>query len=403
MPASSAHSPSERRPKQVALILQTRLEENIGICKGIAAFEREQCDWNFFLDDQAMSVTNPAWLFRKKWDGVICRHRFSMILEECRRRGVPCVDLDDSNHRLSDVPKIRPDNRVVGHVGAEHFLDRGFTHFGYCGFSSEDWSNERREGFREALQAVKLPCQILETVYSHELTPDWDLAEQERIRQWLRKLPRPIAIMACNDLRALQVIAAIHDLGLRIPDEVAVLGANNETVRAEMSHPPLSSVPLNAFEWGRTAAKLLHQQMERTGEEVPRETFIEPASVVVRRSTDALAIEDPAIVKALRIIHQEGCGGLRVDDLARRVSVSRSLLERRFRKFLRRSPQEEIRNVKINRTRQLLLETDKTLAEIADLTGFEHPEYLSVMFKRLTGESPRDFRQRHRTPNPSRS
>lgn len=386
-----------RPTKHVALILQTRLEENIGIFKGIAAFERAHCDWNFFLDDQAMSVTNPAWLFRKQWDGVICRHRFPMILEECSRRKVPCVDLDDSSRKVLGVPKIRPDNRAVGHVGAEHFLDKGYTHLAFCGFHTEDWSKERRTGFVEAIETVGLRCHLHETAYSHELTPDWDLTEQDQIRNWLQKLPQPVAIMTCNDLRALQVINAAHDLGLRIPDEVAVLGANNETVRAEMSHPPLSSVPLNAFEWGQTAARLLHDQIE--GNSVPTaDTFIEPLSVVVRRSTDALAIEDPAIVKALRIIQDEACLSLRVDDLAKRVNVSRSLLERRFRKFLRRSPQEEIRNVKINRTRQFLLESNLTLAEIAERTGFEHPEYLSVMFKRLTGESPRDFRQRHRLP-----
>lgn len=385
--------PRPRRSKQVALVLQTRMEDNIGILRGIAAYERVHGDWNFFLDDQAMSVSNPAWLFRKQWDGVICRHRFPTILHECRRQDIPCVDLEDSERVVELVPKIRPDNRAVGHVGAEHFLDRGFSRLAFCGFSSESWAKERREGFREAIETVGLHCHLLETPYPHELTPAWDLSEQVRMRAWIEKLPRPVGIMASNDLRALQVISATHELGLRIPDEVAVLGANNDSVRAELAHPPLSSVPLNTHEWGMAAARLLHERME--GRMATVETFIEPLAVVVRRSTDALAIEDPAIAKALKIIHEEACGTLRVDDLTKRVNVSRSLLERRFRKFLRRSPQEEIRNVKISRTRALLIETDKTLAEIAELTGFEHPEYLSVMFKRITGESPRDFRQRH--------
>lgn len=380
--------------KSVALVLQTRLEENVSILKGIAAYERNHADWAFFLDDQAMSVTNPSWLFRKDWDGVLCRHRFPMILEECVKRGIPCVDLEDSLRAIPGVPKVRPDNRAVGHVGAEHFLDRGFRHFAFCGFDSEHWAVERRSGFVEALAAMNLKCETLETQYSHELTPDWDLQEQARIRDWLRTLPHPCGIMACNDLRALQVINAAHEIGLRIPEEIAVVGANNETVRAEISHPPLSSVPLNALDWGHQAAQLLHAMMQ--GATVAAESFVDPLPVVVRRSTDALAIEDPAIAEALRIIHLEACHNLRVEELARRVSVSRSLLERRFRKLLRRTPQEEIRNARISRTKQLLIETDKTLAEIAEMTGFEHPEYLSVMFKRLTNETPRDFRQRHR-------
>ncbi len=381
----------------IALILQTRMEDNVAILRGIAAFERAHADWNFFLDDQAMSVRDPEWLFRKNWDGVICRHPNTAVLEACVRRGVPCIDLDDSPRIVAHAPKVRPDNRAIGHLGAEHFLDRGFRRVGFCGWDTESWSCERRDGFAEALAAVGIRCDIFETPYCTVVTPEWDLSEQRRIEQWLDTLPEPTAVMACNDMRALQVINAAHELGRSVPESVAVLGANNESIRVEISHPPLSSVPLNAHEWGRCAASLLHRLL--MGESIPEISYISPLTVEVRRSTDALAIEDAAIVEARRIIHAEACGSLRVEDIARRVHISRSLLERRFRKLLRRTPQEEIRSAKIHRTKQLLIDSDKTLAEIAELTGFEHTEYLSVMFKRLTGETPRDFRQRHRSEN----
>ena len=381
-------------PKQVALILQTRLQENIGILEGIAAYERIHCDWNFFLDDQAMSVKDPNWLFRKDWDGVICRHLDPIVLKECAIRGIPCVNLEDMPHEDVKAPKVKPDNRAVGHVGAEHLIDRAYQNFGFCGYGNEDWSKDRRNGFLEALEAVNTTCSVLDTDYIKVLTPEWDIGEQEIISVWLRELPKPVAIMACHDMRALQVISAAQQCGFRIPDDVAVLGANNETVRAELSHPPLSSVPLNAHEWGETAAMLLHLQMEH--KPVERLTFIEPLQVVVRRSTEALAIGDPCVMKALKIIREEACDYLRVEELADRVNVSRSLLDRRFRKFLRRSPQDEIRHVRINKAKKFLIETDLTLAEIAEQTGFDHPEYLSVMFKRITNETPRDFRARCR-------
>ena len=382
--------------KQVALIFQTRPEENVGILKGIAAYERLEADWNFFLDDQAMAVRDPEWLFRKNWHGIICRHSNPSVLEEAVRRGIPCVDLDDFDRVIPGVPKVRPDNRAVGHIGAEHLLDRGFKNLAFCGFNSEDWAVARREGFSEAVEAVGLSHALFETQYSHALTPQWDLDGQAQIVEWLGALPQPTPILCCNDLRALQVMSAAHEAEFRVPDDFAVLGANNETVRAEISHPTLSSVPLNTFEWGQIAARFLHALME--GKETEAEFFVAPLQVEVRRSTDALAIEDESVVRALKIIEAEACQQLRVDDLARRLSLSRSLLERRFRKFMRRTPQEEIRNVKIRRTKQLLLETDMTLASIADETGFEHTEYLSVMFKRLVGESPRDFRLRNRVP-----
>ncbi len=384
----------EGQPKHIALVMQTRMPENAGILKGIAHYERNNANWRFFLDDQAMAVANPSWLFRRKWDGIICRHRFSLLLEECRARGVPCVDLEDSENHVRGVPKIRPDNRAVGHVAAEHLLERGFGSYGFCGFSSEMWSLDRKSGFVEALETMGRSCSVFETAYSYELTPDWDVQERDAIRKWVESLPRPAGIMACNDMRALQVIDAISEAGFVIPDEVAVLGANNESIRAELCHPPLSSVPMNTFEWGQAGAKALDQLLQ--GQTPPEMSFIEPMPVVVRRSTDTLAVDDPAVVQALMIIHQEACQNLRVDDLARRVCISRSLLERRFRKYLRRSPQEEIRNARIAKAKHYLIETDKKLEEIAEITGFEHPEYLSVMFKRLTNESPRDYRQRHK-------
>ena len=380
--------------KRIALVMLTRLEENISILKGIAAYERIHADWEFFLDDQAMSVQDPNWLFRNQWDGIICRHLIPTVLLEAARRGIPCVDLEDIPRVIPGIPKVRPDNRAVGHAGAEHFIDRGFKNLAFCGFDSEDWATERRAGFAEAVSLVGLDCFIHETTYSNQLTPGWDLDEQALIRAWIQQIPKPAGIMACNDMRALQVISAIHDLEIRVPEEIAVLGANNESVRAELSHPPLSSVPLNTTEWGFNGARLLHALLE--GREADPLIYIEPLQVAVRRSTDALAIEDASIVKALEIIAHEACSNIRVEDIAHRLNVSRSLLERRFRKYLRRTPQDEIRQTKIRRAKDYLIETDRTLADIAELTGFEHPEYLSVMFKRIVGENPRDFRQRNR-------
>ncbi|MEX0323883.1 MAG: XylR family transcriptional regulator [Puniceicoccaceae bacterium] len=382
--------------RHIALVLPIRLEENVGILRGISNYEREHTDWSFFLDDQAKSVADPSWLFRRHWDGVICRHLDPRLLKECIKRKVPCVDLEDTPVYFDGVPKIRPDNYALGNLAGEHFIDRGFKHFGYCGFSSENWSVERRKGMCEAVEEVGHECSIMDTVYSHELDPGWDIREQTIIQKWIEGLPKPVAIMACNDMRALQVMEAVHTAGFKIPEDVAVIGSNNETCRVRLAHPALSSIPMNLEEWGYLGAKALDLVME--GKEAEKEVFIEPLPVIVRRSTEVLAVEDPVVSKALQIIHEEACEMLRVEELSKRVSVSRSVLERRFRKFLRKSPQEEIRSVKIAEAKKLLIETDKPLVEIAELIGFEHPEYLSVMFKRLTGEPPSEFRNKNRRP-----
>jgi LacI family transcriptional regulator len=389
-------------PLKVALVLHTYMEENIGILRGIAEYERIHANWRFFLDDRAISAEDPNWILKDKWDGVICRHEKIDLLEECVKRGIPCVDLGnlppkvpgDPRLRLPGVPKLQPDDRAIGHIGAEHLLKRGYTHFGFCGFSNDTWARERRMGFVEALELVNLKCDLFETKYPGLADPRWHAEEVQQIGRWLRNLAMiPHGIMACNDLRGHQVADAAMEFGIVIPDEIAIVGANNEAVRAELTHTPLSSVPVNVYDWGYRAAEALHKVM--VGESVQEMTFIDPLPVARRRSTDAFAVEDSVLSKALSIIRKEACLAIRADDLARRVNVSRSLLEKKFRQYLRRTPSEEIRSVRIAAVKRMLLDTEKTLAEISEETGFEHPEYLSVMFKRMTGESPRDFRMRN--------
>ncbi|KAF0092950.1 MAG: LacI family transcriptional regulator [Puniceicoccaceae bacterium 5H] len=379
--------------KKIALIVETRLEENVRVLNGMAAYLRFEGKWSAFIDDRAEAVHRPEWLFREHWDGIIVRHSCTRIIEECLQRGIPCVDLSDDTRTVSGVPKVRPDNVAIGHVGAEHLMERGHKHFAYCGFSSESWSLERRQGFTESLKLAGFEPVVFESAYDVETEPHWDIEEEQRISEWLAPLPRPIAIMACNDLRALQVVKACRLLNIEVPEEISVLGVNNETIRCEMAHPALSSVPVNALAYGKTAAATLDALM--AGEPIPAaEQLIEPTEVVARRSTDALAIEDPVIAKALNFIRERATSGITVEEVVKQSHISRSLLERRFRKYLARSPQMEIRHVQVQRIKQMLAETDYPLATIAELAGFEHPEYMSVVFKRITHLTPGQFRRK---------
>jgi LacI family transcriptional regulator len=167
-------------------------------------------------------------------------------------------------------------------------------------------------------------------------------------------------------------------------------------VLCELCDPPLSSVAPNAERIGYEAAELLDRLMAG-GRAPARERLIEPVGVVARQSTDVLSIDDAEVAAAVRFIRERACGGLRVEQVLRHVAVSRSLLERRFRKYLGRSPQGEIRLVRLKRVKQLLADTDLSLVAIAQLAGFVHPEYMSVVFKRLTGQTPRAYRRQATT------
>ena len=194
-------------------------------------------------------------------------------------------------------------------------------------------------------------------------------------------LPKPAGVMACNDLRAQQLIAVAHASGLLVPEEVAILGANNEPIRCELAYPPLSSVSPNAFQSGYRAAEMLAQLMAgQTPESV--DVRIEPLGVATRPSTDVLAIEDRSVAAALNLIRQRACLGVTVDEVVRHAHASRSQLEKKFRRHLGRSPQAEIRRVQVAKIKQLLVDTDYPLKKIAELAGFEHVEYMSVVFKR---------------------
>jgi len=375
---------------QVLLIFRTRFEESIAMLKGIAHFEHTHHYWTAFHDDEARSETDPRWLASKNWNGVISRHTTKELVLACAERGIPLVDLNDVEP-FPGVPKIRPDNIGIGHLGAEHFIERGFQNFGFSGFSNEGWSRERRHGFEEAVRLTGRECFAQDVDYPGDLTPFWDESQIGKLEGWMRHLPKPIAIMACNDMRARELISAAHASGILVPEEVAILGANNDAIRCDLADPALSSVAPNAFQSGFRAAALLRDMLSGIRPTV-LDQRVEPIGVVTRHSTDVLAVEDRNVVAALSFIRDEACHGISVDQVLQHAHVSRSQLERKFRQHIGRSPQAEIRRVRLKRIRQLLLETDFPLKRIAELTGFEHMEYMCVLFKRLTGESPGTFR-----------
>lgn len=360
--------------------------------RGIAHYERSHRKWSAFLDDEARAEHEPRWIRSKKWDGVISRHTTPALVRSCAERGIPLVDLNDVPV-FPGVPKIRPDNVALGHLGAEHFLERGFVNFAYAGFGNLAWARERRDGFSEALGLAGHSCEVFEVDYPGETTPAWDTKQTDLLAAWLKSLPKPVGVMACMDARAFQVMVAAQESGIHVPEEVAVLGVNNDAIRCELSNPPLSSVAPNAFESGYRAAEALEMMMGG-GVATTMDMRIEPIGVITRPSTDILAIHDRCVATALNFIRERACSGVSVEDVLSHSFASRSQLERKFRKHLGRSPQAEIRRVQVEKIRQLLVETDFPLKKIADLTGFEHVEYLSVVFKRLTGESPGAYRKK---------
>jgi LacI family transcriptional regulator len=386
-----AHKATRRKP-QILLVFQTRHAEAIAMLRGIAKYESSHGVWAAYLDDEARAERDPDWLGGKAWDGVISLHTTRAFAAECQRLKIPLVDLNDRS-ALPGVHQIRPDNVAIGHMGAEHFIERGYRNFGFCGHSDLDWSVERRRGFIEGASLAGFSCELHEPPFLRgDGAPEWQQNLVPEIAAWLAARPLPLAVMACHDTLAIQVMQACEHIGRLVPEEVAVLGVEDDAIRCELSYPPLSSIATNRFFSGYAAAELLDRLM--SGEKIKAaEIRTEPTRVMVRHSTDILAIEDKTVASALGYIRDNACMGISVANVLEHVAASRSQLEKKFRQYIGRSPQTEIRQVQMAKAKQLLLETDFPLKKIAELVGFEHPEYLSVVFKRHTKQAPGTYRQ----------
>jgi LacI family transcriptional regulator len=215
------------------------------------------------------------------------------------------------------------------------------------------------------------------------------------MRDWLAQLPRPVGLMACYDIRAQQLLDMCRELELAVPEQVAVIGVDNDELLCNLCTPPLTSVIPDTHQTGYVAAQLLDRMMN--GRKVSSDPlFIEPLGIALRQSTDILAINDPEIARAMRIIRERATLGLNVRQLMEQLPLSRRVFESRFQKRLGCTPHDMIVRIRMDRVRQLLRETDLPLETISHRCGFSHVEYLSAAFRKLTGVSPGAYRRRVR-------
>ena len=379
------------RPR-IALLIETSLVYGRGILRGITGYIHTHEPWSVFLDQREDQAPVPGWLDCWQGDGVICRMTNVRLAEALARTKVPIVDLND--YLDLGLPGVWSDHTAIGHLAARHLLDCGFRQFAFCGFSGQQWSTLRRDGFTAFFQQSNHPCVVYESRWSQRRSNTWE-QERQNLSEWLISLPKPVGIMACNDMRGQHVLDACRAAEIAVPEEIAVIGVDNDELLCDLCDPPLSSVIPNAERIGYEAASMLNQLIGGKPTE-PRQRYIEPLGVATRRSTDVLAIDDPNIAAAVRFIRDSACRGITAQQVVERSSISRSMLERGFHKFVGRTPQAEIRHIQLKRVKELLAQTDLSLADIANRTGFEHPEYLSFAFKRDTGRTPGQFRREAR-------
>jgi len=375
--------PRRSRP-HVALIVESSIEYGRGVLRGIARWLRAHGPWSIFLEQRELGAALPGWIREWDGDGIITRSDDPRIA----KAGLPTVGLYDRSVDRLRLPMILNDNLAVGRMAARHLADRGFRHLAYYGVRGERWSELRLEGVASVARAAKATFAV------HPSGGRWE-ASQERMKRWILGLPRPLGLVAANDMHGLRALDACRRAGLAVPEEVAVVGADDDEELCELSDPPLSSVAFNPEHVGYEAAALLDRLMGR--EAPPREPLlVPPLAVSTRQSTDILAIDDPDVARAIHYIRRHAFDGITVEDVLAEVPLSRRALEHRFRRRLGRTPKEEIQRLRFDEAKNLLASTELPLARISDRLGFHQPAYLSAAFKKETGLTPAAWRHRNR-------
>jgi LacI family transcriptional regulator len=380
------------RRKTIALLVETSNDYARGLLHGVVSYVREHRPWSTYLAEHGRGDAPPTWLASWKGDGIIARIENARIAKAVKASRLPVVDLSAAN-LIAGTPFVETDDAAIAKSAFEHLRERGFKHFAYCGDDQYNWSKWRGNHFQSLVRQSGSEPHVLSSNVGHRTNDGW-IDQMARLAAWISALPKPIGIMACFDIVGRQVLEACRLVHAVVPDQVAVVGVDNDELLCELADPPLSSVAPDAHRTGYLAAEILDRLM--SGKKAPAsQNLIEPLGIIVRESSDVLAIEDKDISQAIRFIRLHACEGINVSDVLADVPMSRRIMEARFKKLIGRTPHDEIDRVRLNRVKELLRETDLVMSEIAARSGYEHVEYLSVVFKKKIGLPPGEYRRRH--------
>lgn len=381
-------------PKVILLIEKSRAFGR-GLLHGIVQYSNLHGPWLFYMEPEInkKSRKHPyEWIKNLQADGIIGYTWDTNLLKAIINSGYPAM-IRGLEKPARNAYCIITDQHAIAQTAVEYFLELGFRRFGYCGFDDMVWSQQRGDEFSrivtESGYKIYLYCQ---PKTKRLRTPD---KEQVIIAKWLVSLPKPIAVMAGNDDRSQDILAACKIADINVPSEVAILGVDNDELICGLSYPQLSSIALSTQRAGYDAAQVLDKLMD--GQKVPedeQQVSVSPLHVVTRQSTDIMAIEDKQVAEAVNFIRNHSKEVIQVGDVAEAVGLSRRTLEQRFRKVLAHSVHEEIKYARVNQMAKMLTETNLSISQIAWSLGFPYTNNISRYFRRQKGISPLEYRKK---------
>ncbi len=386
MSASGKKSPERRRVVVLADLAYWYSRENL---RGIIRYARSRGRWTIvpylFGGRQKLSLAGMP------CDGALGDWLLSQVHEELAGRRIPgvCVASGDLDWPFAFVI---PDNAAIGRLAGEHFLERGFRNFAYVGYMDRLFSTQRRDGFAEVVCDSGEFREFIPAGYAD--TGGIEGKDKAGFPDWIRDLPRPVGVLAADEYRAWELLMHCLEIGVRVPEELSILAAGNDELICESAAVPLSGIEFGADRIGYRAAELLDGMMD--GESPPKEPIpVPPLEVVVRWSSDMLAIPVPEVADAVRFIRQRACDPIGVPDVLREVPVGRRWLERQFRSILGRTVNDCIAAERVRRAKELLTHTDLNVSQVAEKCGFEYEQHFCAFFRRTTGATPADYRRRY--------
>ncbi|WP_298932758.1 DNA-binding transcriptional regulator [uncultured Ramlibacter sp.] len=388
--------PAEPKVHRVALLFHASKVYDREIIAGIGSYvHHTRVAWDLFLEED----------FRFRLDGIADWHGDGIIADfddpavsaALSSMQLPVVAVGssyaDEATYPAGVPYVATDNQALVQQACGHLIDKGLRQFACYSLPESPlnrWAQERERAFETLMLRDGMACRIHRGLATS--APTWDSAARQLVG-WLQTLPKPVGIIAVTDARARQLLQACILAGLAVPDEVALVGIDNDTLGQHLTRIQLSSVSQGTHEMGRTAAHLLHQML---GGAVLKDTriVVPPAGIHPRASTQCEAPHGPYVMRALHYIRQYACQGIKTEQVATHVGLSRSSLETWFRRELRRTVHDEILLYKLQHARTLLQESPLSGAEVASRSGFGSVQYLNAVFKRELGCTPREYRER---------
>jgi len=388
--------------KNVLIFIENSRGYGRGLMRGMAKYSKVLGSWNFFTKPEFYGQGGTfeqlenfkdflQHLNKTGLDGIITRELPAPLMQYMVRLNIPTIVIPFMHEFPQNLTnRIVTNSEAIVEMVAGYYMEKGFQNFAFSGFDSMYWSQKRKTYFQNHLEEQGFSLNTYNTPKQIGRY-DWS-DEKEELADWLRQLPKPTGILTCTDDRGQQLLEACRHANIKVPEEVSIVGIDNDHLVCDLSNTALSSVDLTTVQAGYEAATLLERMME--DEEISDYTItVQPKRVITRESSDILAINDAKVARAMEYIRENSRASIKVGDVVAATWSSRRVIELRFKKILGVTIAEEIRRQKIEKICELLTETEHPIKQIATLAGFETSKHIARYFAREKGMTLQEYRK----------